>query len=124
MISPWIKPGYISHRHSSIVSIQKTIYELLGLGSLNLADALAADLSDAFQNTPDLRPFQRLHVDSRVFDENTAKVAHPKNAVEARKLLDCDDPREISAQFHRGQQTQEEHGNSMTAKGRSTDVNY
>jgi YVTN family beta-propeller protein len=124
MISPWIKPGYISHRHSSIVSIQKTIYELLGLGSLNLEDALAADLSDAFQNTPDLRPFQRLHVDSRVFNENTAKVAHPKNAVEARKLLDCDDPREISAEFHRGQQTQEEHGNSMTAKGRSTDVNY
>jgi hypothetical protein len=100
IMSPWVKPGYISHRHSSMVSIQKTIYELLGIGPLNLEDALAADLSDAFADTPDLRPFQRLDVDGRVFDEKKAKVAQPKNAAEAKKLLDCDDPRDIAAQFH------------------------
>jgi hypothetical protein len=106
IMSPWVKPGYISHRHSSMVSIQKTIYELLGIGPLNLEDALAADLSDVFADTPDPRPFQRLDVDSRVFDEKKAKVAQPKNAAEAKKLLDCDDPRDIAAQFHRPSSSQ------------------
>jgi len=106
IMSPWVKPGYISHRHSSMVSIQKTIYELLGIGPLNLEDALAADLSDEFADTPDPRPFQRLDVDSRVFDEKKAKVAQPKNAAEAKKLLDCDDPRDIAAQFHRPSSSQ------------------
>jgi YVTN family beta-propeller protein len=100
VISPWVKPGYISHRHSSMVSIQKTIYELLGLGPLNLEDALAADLSDAFVNGPELQPFQHLDVDSRVFEESAAKTAHPKTTAEAKELLDCDNPRVIANEFH------------------------
>ena len=34
--SPWVKPGFVAHRHSSMGSIIKTIDELLGLGPLNL----------------------------------------------------------------------------------------
>ena len=41
VISPWVRQGYVSHRYSSMPSIQKTMYELLGLGPLNLEDALA-----------------------------------------------------------------------------------
>jgi hypothetical protein len=46
-----------------------------------------------------LDPFDAKPSDTRVFDEKKAKVAHPKTAAEARKLLDCDDPREIQAEF-------------------------
>ena len=39
--SPWVKPGIVAHWHSSMGSIIKTIDEMLGLGPLNLEDALA-----------------------------------------------------------------------------------
>ncbi len=99
IISPWVKAGYISHRHSSMASIQKTIYELLGIGPLNLEDALSSDMSNAFATEPDLRPLAAVPSDHQVFDPKLAKIARPKNAAEARKLLDCDDPREISREF-------------------------
>ncbi len=98
-ISPYIRPGTISHRHSSMGSLQKTAYELLGIGPLNLEDALAGDLGDVFMATPDLAPFQAVPVDKRVFDPARARVAQPKSAKEARALLDCDDPDDIRRQF-------------------------
>lgn len=94
-ISPYIRPGTISHRHTSMGSLQKTAYALLGIGPLNLEDALAADLGDMFQATPDLRPYDAVAPDLRVFDPAKAKLARPKNATEARALLDCDDADEI-----------------------------
>ena len=94
-ISPYVKPGTISHRHTSMGSLQKTAYALLGIGPLNLEDALAADLSDMFQATPDLRPYEALAPDVRVFDPTKARLARPKSAAEARALTDCDDPAEI-----------------------------
>lgn len=100
-ISPYIRRGAISHRHSSMGSVQKTAYELLGLGALNLEDALAADLSDLFTSTPDFSPFEAVPPDTRIFDPATARLAHPKNAREARDLLDCDDPDAIDREFHR-----------------------
>ncbi len=94
-ISPYVRPGFLSHRHTSMGSLQKTAYALLGLGPLNLEDALAADLGDMFQGTPDLRPYDAVPADPRVFDPAKARLARPKNAAEARALLDCDDPKEI-----------------------------
>ena len=94
-ISPYIRPGIISHRHTSMGSLQKTAYALLGVGPLNLEDALAADLGDMFQTTPDPRPYDALLPDARVFDPDKARLARPKSAAEARALLDCDDPEEI-----------------------------
>lgn len=41
--SPWVKPGSVSHAHTSMGSITRTIDELLGLGPLNLEDALAGE---------------------------------------------------------------------------------
>ena len=100
-ISPFVKKGFISHRHASFPSVQKTIYELLGLGPLNLEDALAADLSDIFDAKPDLSPFTPVPADPRVFKPSEARIARPKNAAEARKLLDADDPNEIAKEFHK-----------------------
>jgi hypothetical protein len=100
-ISPFIKKGVISHRHISMPSVQKTIYELLGLGPLNLEDALAADLSDMFSGAPDLTPFTAEAADPRIFKPSDARMAHPKTAAEAKQLLDMDDPREIAKEFRK-----------------------
>ena len=106
VISPWVRPGFVSHRYSSMPSIQKTMYELVGLGPLNLEDALAADLSDMFTDTPDLRPFTAAPSDPRIFDPGLARIAKPKTAAEAHALVDIDDAREIRADFHKKQTRQ------------------
>jgi YVTN family beta-propeller protein len=100
-MSPYIRKGYISHRRSSMGSVQKTTYELLGVGPLNLEDRLAADLSDIFTDAPDVVPYGVLPADARVFDPAKAHLARPKNAQQAKELLDCDDPKEIDAEFRR-----------------------
>jgi YVTN family beta-propeller protein len=100
-MSPYIRKGAISHRHTSMTSIQKTTYELLGLGPLNLEDRLAGDLGDIFTSTPDLSPYAAVPVDAKIFDPAKARLARPKNAEQARELLDCDDPKEIEAEMRR-----------------------
>ncbi len=100
-MSPYIRNGMVSHRHSSMASIQKTTYELLGQGPLNLEDRLSADLSDMFSAEPDFAPYTAIAADARVFVPANARLARPKNAAEARALLDCDDPKEIEAEFRR-----------------------
>ncbi len=47
-----------------MVSVQKTIYKLLGIGPLNLEDALAADLSDMFTEHPKLEPYSHVSSDT------------------------------------------------------------
>ena len=72
-ISPWAKHGYVSHRLTTIVSMHKTLYELLGLPPLNLFDALANDFADCFTTKPDFRPYNHVGVDPRIFDPEKAK---------------------------------------------------
>lgn len=100
-ISPWVRSGYVSHVAASMVSVQKSIYQILGLGPLNLEDALSAGLGDMFTAQADFTPFTARPSDLRVFDPRKARLAHPKTAEEARELLDCDDPEEIEEQFQR-----------------------
>jgi hypothetical protein len=102
-MSPYVRSGYISHRHSSMGSIQRTIYELLGLGPLNLEDALAADLGDMFTTEPNLAPYTALPVDARVFDPALARIARPKTAKEKADLADIDDSQKIRKNFQRRQ---------------------
>lgn len=99
IISPYAKRGYISHRHTDFGSVMKTIYEALGIGPLNLEDALTADLSDAFSQTPDLTPFTFVPSDKRIFDPAKARIAHPKTEAERKALLRCDDPDDIEKEF-------------------------
>ena len=105
VISPYARKGFISHRHCSMVSVQKTIYELLGAGPLNLEDALAADMSDVFSDTPDLTPFTALPSDTRIFDPALARFAKPKTKAEARKLIDVDNPREMQEELRKSAQS-------------------
>jgi DNA-binding beta-propeller fold protein YncE len=73
-ISPYAKPG-VSHAHTSMASILKTIDLILGMPFLNQYDAAATDLADMFQTTPDFSPYTALPSDPRIFDP--AKVKEP-----------------------------------------------
>lgn len=78
-ISPYIKRGYISTDHTSIMSIIKSIYLLFGLGANNMFDAVSTDLHDMFTDKPDFTPYKHVPVDPRVFIEaNTIDPTDPK----------------------------------------------
>ncbi|NUN95033.1 MAG: bifunctional YncE family protein/alkaline phosphatase family protein [Candidatus Omnitrophica bacterium] len=73
VLGPYAKKGFISHTHSSIASILKTMFLILGLPPLNQYDGFASDLSDAFADSAvDLEPYNALPVDPRVFDPQKA----------------------------------------------------
>jgi YVTN family beta-propeller protein len=93
--SPWARPGFISHEHTSMGSITRTIDELLGVGPLNLEDALAGEITGIFDDHPHLEPFSTQPVDARVFVPAKAKFAQPKTKAEAAALRDMDDAEEI-----------------------------
>ncbi|MCU1328114.1 MAG: beta-propeller repeat [Bryobacterales bacterium] len=98
VISPWARRGYVSHRHTTILSLHRTLYEILGLPPLNMFDALANDFSDAFTTTPDFRPYKVVPVDPRIFDPEKAKDPKDPDYGKARKLrsikMDDDDEME------------------------------
>jgi len=79
----------------------KTINELLGLGALNLEDALAADMSDMLTDHADTDPFVSLASDTRVFDPARALFARPKTREEARRLREVDNARAIQDEFRK-----------------------
>jgi hypothetical protein len=99
--SPWTKPGFISHEHTSMGSITRTIDELLGVGPLNLEDALAGEISGIFDGHPHLEPFSTQSSDARVFDPSKAKFAKPKTRAEAAALRDMDDADEIRKELEK-----------------------
>jgi DNA-binding beta-propeller fold protein YncE len=86
-ISPYAKPG-VSHVHTSMASILKTIDLILGMPFINQYDAAASDLSDMFSNTPDFTPHSALPSDTRIFDP--AKVKEP--GLEAKPGEPLDNP--------------------------------
>jgi DNA-binding beta-propeller fold protein YncE len=86
-ISPYAKPG-VSHIHTSMASILKTIDLILGMPFINQYDAAATDLSDMFTNTPDFTPYTALPSDTRILDP--AKVKEP--GLEAKPGEPLDNP--------------------------------
>jgi hypothetical protein len=97
--SPWVTHGAVSHLHSSMGSITRTIDELLGVGPLNLEDALAGEVTDIFSSNPDLTTFSYQPSDTRVFDERKARLAKPKTKQEAAELRDMDDAPKIESEL-------------------------
>ncbi len=93
--SPWVRAGSMSHVHTDMGSIIRTIDELLGLGSMNLEDALASEMTDVFDDHPNMVPYQVEPADPRVFVPARARVAHPKTKAEAAALRNMDDADEI-----------------------------
>ena len=98
---PWVKPGAVSHQHTSMGSITRTIDELLGLGALNLEDALAGEITGVFDSAPHLDTYSLRHSDPRVFSPAKARFARPKTKEEAAALHDVDDAGEIRGEIER-----------------------
>lgn len=94
VISPWVKHAYVSHRHTTIVSMHRTLYEILGLPPLNMFDAVANDFSDCFTPKPDFAPYTHRDVDPRVFDPAKAKDRNDPDYRRARRepSVPMDDP--------------------------------
>lgn len=86
VISPWARRGNVSHRHTTITSMHRTMYQIFGLPALNLSDALANDFSDCFTTVPNFAPYKCVPVDPRIFDPEKAK--NPKDPdYKAARLL-------------------------------------
>jgi YVTN family beta-propeller protein len=104
VISPWARHGYVSHRHTTIVSMHRTMYEILGLPPLNLFDALANDFGDCFTNKPDFTPYVFEPADPRIFDAEKAKdPKDPDYGLARRKRsVPMDDDDEMEAVLRAG----------------------
>ncbi len=72
VISPYAKRGTVSHVHTSIPSILKTMNLILGIPFINQFDAMTSDLSDMFQPEPDFTPYEAVPVHPQVFDPQAA----------------------------------------------------
>ncbi len=66
-IGPYCKKNYVLHRNTSFPGLLKTVFRILGLPPLNLFDATATDLSEAFTSQPDFSPYSVLPVDPQIF---------------------------------------------------------
>ena len=107
LISPWAKHRYVSHRHTTIVSMHRTLYEILGLPPLNMFDALANDFGDCFTGTPDYTPYTHQGVDPRIFDPEKAKDRSDPDFRQARRQpsIPMDDPDEMEELAREGGRT-------------------
>jgi YVTN family beta-propeller protein len=105
MISPWAKRGYVSHRHTTILSMHRSLYEIFGLRPLNMFDALANDFSDCFTTQPDFRPYKAVPVNAKIFDPEKAKDPQDPDYGQARKLpsIALDDDDEVEKILKRGE---------------------
>ena len=92
-IGPYVKRGYVSHRHTCIVSIIKTINLILGAPPLNQYDAAAADLTDFFTTDPDFTPYTVIPSDKRVFDPDA--ITPESSIYELEEGEPLDDPETI-----------------------------
>ncbi len=72
MAGPYVKKGYVSHRHANFGSVLKTMYAILGVPPVNQFDASASILDDFFTGTPDLSPYEWEQTDDRIFDPKKA----------------------------------------------------
>jgi YVTN family beta-propeller protein len=111
VISPWAKRGYVSHRHTTILSMHRTLYEIFGLPPLNMFDALANDFSDCFTTEPDFRPYKAAPVDPRIFDPEKAKDPNDPDYGRARNLpsIAMDDDDEMEKILKKGEKEASRH---------------
>ena len=73
VIGPYARRDHVSHRHTSMSSIMKTMFLILGIPALNQYDGFANDLADMFTQTPDnAAPYNALPVNKEIFDPELA----------------------------------------------------
>jgi YVTN family beta-propeller protein len=97
VISPWVKHGYVTSTHSSIMSIIKTVNLLTGTSALNQFDAAATSLLDAFTDKPDFTPYDVRPPDHRVYKPVSPAALQARPDVPAPPSLQMDDPADMHA---------------------------
>ncbi len=111
MISPWIKRGYVSHKHSNFGAILKTIYNICDIPPLNQFDATATLLQDFFTDHPDFTPYNAEMVDSRIFDPQKAldpyDVEFRWKSLSESPVIDNEDDFRASHKVQAGKQSPE-----------------
>jgi DNA-binding beta-propeller fold protein YncE len=99
LAGPYVKKGYVSHKHANFGSILRTIYHILGVGYVNQYDATASLLDDFFTEIPDYKPYKFAQTDDRIFNPKKAMKVYGRNfdwkkVKQAAKLDDEDEQRE------------------------------
>lgn len=79
MAGPYVKKGYVSHKHANFGSILKTIYHILGVPYVNQYDATASLLDDFFTEKPDFKSYKALPHDPSVFQPEKAMKVYGRN---------------------------------------------
>jgi DNA-binding beta-propeller fold protein YncE len=72
MAGPYVKKGYVSHKHANFGSILRTMYHILGLPYVNQYDATASLLDDYFTEKPDFKGYEALQHDPALFQPEKA----------------------------------------------------
>lgn len=106
MAGPYVKRGHVSHTHANFGSILKVIYNILGVPYVNQYDQTASLLQDFFTDKPDLRPYDAVLPDVRVFDPQTAMKPYHKT-FDWRKIQkgpEMDDRADQRAEHYRQQE--------------------
>ena len=98
VVSPYSRRA-VSHVHTSMLSILKTIEHILGLPPLNQYDAAATDLSDRFTDIADVSPYKALPSDTEIFDP--AKARDPLYSLRKEKPLPPSEPLDDPARIRR-----------------------
>ncbi len=79
MAGPYVKRGYVSHKHANFGSILKTIYHILGVPYVNQYDATASLLDDFFIEKPDFQQYNALPNDPSVFQPEKAMKVYGRD---------------------------------------------
>jgi DNA-binding beta-propeller fold protein YncE len=98
VVSPYSRRG-VSHVHTSMLSMLKTMEHILGLPPLNQYDAAATDLSDCFTNVRDISPYTVVPSDADIFDPGKAR--DPLYSLRKGKPLPPSEPLDNPARIRR-----------------------
>lgn len=79
LAGPYVRRGYISHRHGNFGAALKLIYNVLGLPYVNQYDATATLLDDFFTEKAEMTPYDAELPDRRVFDPEVALNRYGQN---------------------------------------------
>jgi DNA-binding beta-propeller fold protein YncE len=90
-IGPYVRRGNVDHTHYSIPSILRTVEVLYGLSPLNMYDAEATPMFDAFSTQPDEAPYAAL-------PSNILMAKNPGKALSMAFVLDGRDSAAIPEQ--------------------------
>ena len=105
IVSTWAKRKHVTHAHTTMLSMHRTLYQIFGLPPLNMFDALTNDFSEAFTSKPDYTPYDHVPVDPRIFDPAKAKDPNDPDYRLARRMksIRMDDAQEMESVLHQAE---------------------